>query len=149
MEKKHIIKLSGDERTRLKGLVRKGEAAAQAISRAQILLKSDEGWTDKTIGEAVGITAQTVYNTRKRYCADGLEAVLDAHGGRIVGTVAKTLDGAAEAHLVAMACGQPPEGHARWTLRLLAGQMVKLEHVDGVSYETIRRTLKKMNLSLG
>ena len=132
MKKKHIVKLSSAERVRLKSLVRKGEAAAQAISRAQILLRSDEGWADEAISEAIGISAQTTYNTRKRYCAEGLEAVLQAHGGRIAGKVAKALDGEAEAHLVALACGQPPEGQGRWTLRLLAGQMVKLEHVDEV-----------------
>jgi hypothetical protein len=149
MGKKYDIKLSTEERAKLQKLVRQGRAAAQSISRAQALLKSEAGWTDEATGEALGITARTVLNTRKRFVAEGLDAVINAHSGRVAGTVAKSLDGKAEAHLVALACNQPPEGRAHWTLRLLADQMVKLEHVDQVSYETIRQALKKTTLSLG
>jgi transposase len=147
--KKYEVRLNEEQRRRLQKLTRSGKGSVRAIRTAHILLKSDAGWTDEAIGEALGVTAKTVHNVRKRCVKDGAEATVEIGSGRRVGTVAKALDGVAEAHLIALACGEPPEGRARWTLRLLSERMVQLDYVSAVSHETVRTTLKKMNLSLG
>ena len=146
---KNEVPLSDGERSRLNKLVKTGEAPARVIRRAQILLKSDTGWNDEKIREAQDVAVQTVENVRRQYVKEGLEAVLNARPGRHAGAVPRALDGKAEAQLSALACSAPPEGYARWTLRLLSERMVKLEYVEAVSYETVRLALKKMNLSLG
>jgi transposase len=112
-----------------------------------VLLKVDaEGpnWTDEKVAEAFGIRANTVRDIRKRFVEEGLELALEGKPRKEPPTPRK-LDGAGEARLIAMACGEPPEGRARWTLRLLASRLVELAIVDGISHETVRRTLKKTN----
>ncbi len=141
---KYKVTLSDDERAELKQLVSTGESSARMIRRAHILLKSDAGWTDEAISEALEVSRQTVHDVRKQCVQEGVSKTIQRTSGRKAGGV-KALDGVAEAHLVALTCSEPPEGHRRWTLRLLADRMVALEYVSAVSHETVRRTLKKTN----
>jgi len=143
--KKYVVRLSAEEREGLKALVSKGRASARKIAHARVLLKVDAdgpGWTDQEAAEAFGIRANTVRDVRQRFVEQGLEAALERKR-RDEPPTRRKLDGAGEARLIAMACGEPPEGRARWTLRLLAGKMIELEIVDDISHETVRRTLKK------
>ena len=145
MVKRYIVRLTEDERKGLKALVSKGRASARKIARAQVLLKVDadgSNWTDEQAAEAFGMRANTVRDIRQRYVEEGLERALDRKQPTDPPRRRK-LDGAGEAQLIAMACGEPPEGRARWTLKLLAGQLVELAIVDGISHETVRQTLKK------
>jgi len=145
MVKRYIVRLTEDERKGLKALVSKGRASARKIARAQVLLKVDadgSNWTDEQAAEAFGMRANTVRDIRQRYVEEGLERALDRKQPADPPRRRK-LDGAGEAQLIAMACGEPPEGRARWTLKLLAGQLVELAIVDGISPETVRQTLKK------
>jgi transposase len=153
MKKVFIVRLTETERLELEALVRKGKASALAIARARILLKADQdkdgaAATDAEIAEALSVARKTVFNVRRRWVEQGLAAALrrkkQAYASR-----ARKLDGKAEAKLVATCCGPAPQGRARWTLRMLASQLVELEVVDSISPETVRRTLKKMPLSLG
>lgn len=146
---KYQVQLSDEERQQLKDVVRNGKSAARMIRRAQIVLKSAAGWTDEAISEALEVSVQTVHNVRKQCVEEGVDKTIHRKPGRTAGSQSKALDGVAEAHLVALTCSEPPEGQARWTLRLLANQMVTLEYVEAVSHETVRTTLKKTNLSLG
>lgn len=153
MRKVFVVRLTEAERSELDALVRKGKASALAIARARILLKADqaqdgEAQTDAEIAKALGVAAKTVFNIRRRWVEEGLEAALhrkkqDCPSRR------RKLDGRAEAKLVATCCGPAPQGRARWTLRLLADKLVELQAVDSISPETVRGTLKKMRLSLG
>ena len=113
------------------------------------MLRSSDGWTDEAIGAALGVSRQTVYTVRKQALGDGVAASLNRKAGRKAGQVAKALDGVAEAHLVALTCSEPPAGHERWTLRLLAERLVQLEYVTAVSHETVRHALKKTNSNRG
>jgi transposase len=129
-----------------------GREDVRTLTRARILLKSDasEGgakWSYAQICEAFDVTEVTVSKVRKAYVEQGLEAAVMRK--KSMREYVKRLDGKAEAHLVALACGTPPEGHNRWTLRLLQERLVALEVVESVSHETVRQTLKKMNLSPG
>jgi len=145
MVKRYIVRLTEDERKGLKALVSKGRASARKIARAQVLLKVDadgSNWTDEQAAEAFGMRANTVRDIRQRFVEEGLERALDRKQPADPPRRRK-LDGAGEARLIAMACGEPPEGRARWTLKLLAGQLVELAIVDGISHETVRQTLKK------
>jgi len=146
---KYIVRLSDEERDELKRIVSTGESAARMIRRAQILLKADAGWTDEAIGEAVGVCRQTVHDVRAQCVQDGASKTIRRRSGRPAGSQPKALDGVAEAHLVALTCSEPPEGHSRWTLRLLASRMVALEYVEAVSHETVRNVLKKTNSNPG
>ena len=139
------IHLSDDEQQELTRIVSSGNHSARLIRRAQILLKSSDGWTDEAIGAAFGVSRQTVHTVRTQAANDGVAACLNRTAGRKAGQVAKALDGVAEAHLVALTCSEPPAGHDRWTLRLLADRMVQLEYVTAVSHETVRQGLKKTN----
>jgi transposase len=143
--KKYVVRLTEEEREELTALVSKGRASARKIGHARVLLKVDAGsssWTDQEAAEALGVRANTVRDIRQRFVEEGLEAALERKR-REEPPTRKKLDGAGEARLIAVACGEPPEGRARWTLRLLAGQMVELAVVDDISHETVRRTLKK------
>ena len=145
MEKKYVVRLTEEERERLTGLVSKGRASARVIAHAQMLLKVDAespNWTDIEVAEAFGVRANTVAKVRQRYVEEGLERALNRKRPEQPSRPRK-LDGAGEAHLIAVACGDPPEGRARWTLRLLAGRLVELAIVDDISHETVRQTLKK------
>lgn len=140
--KKFIVKLSKKERQVCSEVVKKLKGSSQKVKRANILLKADQGWTDGKIAEALDCRIKTVENIRKRFVEMGFEQTLD-HATRISPPVEKLLDGKQEAKIIAMRLGDPPKGFGKWTLRLLARKVVELEIVDSVSYQTIRRTLKK------
>ena len=152
MEKRYRITLTEQERGDLQRLVSTGKGAAKKLVRARIMLLADQAPAgpskgDAAIVESLGCGRVTVERVRKQFVENGLATALQPPPRKRV--YERRLDGKAEAHLVALACGSPPEGRARWTLRLLADRMVALEYVEEVSYETVRRTLKKMNSSHG
>jgi transposase len=152
MKSKYLIKLTAEERQQLEELLSSGMISARTLKHAQILLKSDSGpeganWSYNKICEAFDVAPLTVMHIRKRYSEEGLAASLQRK--KPEREYEHCLDGDAEAHLVAMVCSQPPQGNDRWTLRLLKKRMVELTYAETVSHETIRTTLKKMNLSLG
>jgi transposase len=149
--KKYIVELTLQERAELEQLVAKGKVAGYKIRHAQILLKADQAedgsaWKDSRIAEAFAVHWTTVERLRKRFVERGLEAAL-AHQTRK--NYRRKLDGDAEAHLIALACSEAPEGRSQWTLRLLADRLVELNVVENVSHMTVSRTLKKTNLSRG
>ena len=146
------VQLSLAERARLQTLVTNGSATAHTHTHARILLKADEGpdgpaWTDAMISSALDVGMSTVARVRQTAVQEGLSAALQRKLPKRV--YVRTLDGAAEAHLMALACSTPPEGAGRWSLRLLADQMVELEYVETISHETVRQTLKKTNSNPG
>ena len=149
--KKYIVELTSEERSSLEDIVKAERMAAHKRRHARMLLKADQGplgpaWKDADIAAAFDCTTKSVERLRKRLVENGLEAAMD-HGNR--GSYrAKKLDGVAEAHLIAIACSSAPEGRNRWTVRLLADEIVSLGIVDSVSQSTIHNTLKKTNLSL-
>jgi transposase len=150
MVKKYIVHLTADEQTSLVQMIRRGRIAARTLLHARILLKADSGpeapaWRDEAISEALEVHATTVARVRQRFVEEGLAAALRPKPA--MRQYERKLDGQAEAHLVALACGPVPEGRAKWTLRLLADKLVELRHVPSVSHETVRRTLKKTNCS--
>lgn len=147
MHKTYIVTLTDAERADLKDLIAVGKGAARRLAHARMLLKADQGLTDAAIAAAVEVSRPTVERVRKRCVEEGLDAALDPR--RPARPRPRKLDGRQEAHLVALACSAPPDGQARWTLRLLADQMVELAYVDSLSHETVRRTLKKTNSSRG
>ena len=143
MKKKYVVDLSDSQRELLKDCVEKGQTTAYKIRHAHILLKADAGWSDAQIAEAFGCHPQTVYNVRRRFVEKGFSEAL-GRSERQEPPCPRKLDGAGEARLIALSCGQPPEGFRRWTLRLLAAKLVELEIVESISPETVRQTLKKM-----
>ncbi len=145
MNKKYVVRLTKDEREHIEKLLRRGRAHARKLLYARILLKADadgpDHWTDERIADAFEVSTATVARERRRFCEEGLEvALMPRKPGR---PRRRVLDGRAEAHLVALSCSEPPEGRERWSLRLLADRMVELGYADELSYETVRRTLKK------
>ena len=151
--KKYIVLLSADERDELKKIISSGRGPARLFTHARILLKADQsegapGWTDEKISEALEITVQTIERIRKQLVEEGFEAVLSRRKYKQK-VSRKKVDGDVEAHLVALACSEPPGGRTRWTLRLLADSIVELGCVERISHETVRQTLKKTKLSLG
>ena len=152
MKKKYRVTLTEEERTMLQTLIAAGTAPARTLTHARILLKADQGqagpaWPDDIIAEALDVSIPTVARVRERLVEQGLEAALQRK--RPSGQRQRCLDGAQEAHLVALACGAPPDGQQRWSLRLLADRLVELEVVETVSHETVRQVLKKTNSSPG
>jgi Homeodomain-like domain len=146
MQKKYIVRLSKSERKQLEEIVKKLKGSGQKVRRAQVLLKADasgSAWTDDHIAEAYGCRRQTVETIRQRFVECGFEQTLEGKK-RAAPPTEKLLDGVQEAKVIAMRLGPPPKGHAHWTLRLLARKIVELEVVETISYETVRRTLKKM-----
>ena len=146
--KRYHVNLTDEEIQILNDLLNKGKHSAQKRKRAQALLLANQEWPDVKIAEAVGITRQAVELLRQRFVEDGFETVL---AGKPKAPRRPVLDGRAEAHLVALICKEKkPDGHKRWTLRLLRDHLVAaLEEVESVSHETVRKTLKKTNLSPG
>ena len=145
MVKKYIVRLSEEERGLLQAIVKKLKGTSQKVRRANILLKADvdgPNWSDAKIAEALSCRIQTVENVRRRLVTEGLDAVL-TRKKRETPPRPKILDGKQEAAIIALRLGKPPEGFANWTLRLLAGHIVELGITDSISYETVRRTLKK------
>ena len=146
------VTLTSEERTQLTAIVTKGKGNARRMRRAQMLLLADEnqpdgGWKDADIAKALSAHVRTVERTREKCVQEGIEAALNHT--RPKKRRAKVLDGAAEARLVQLACSEAPDGHEHWTMQLLADKLIELEVVETVSRETVRTTLKKMNLSLG
>jgi transposase len=146
MHKRYTVTLTETERTYLKQLIAAGTESARKLTHARILLKADQGpdgpgWVDEAISEAVEVSQPTVSRVRKQYVQEGLEAALNRRPP--TREYVRKLDGEQEAKLIALACSKPPKGEARWTLRLLADKLVELEVVDAVSYQTVRRVLKK------
>jgi hypothetical protein len=145
MQKKYIVRLSKQERNTLREVVKKLKGGGQKVRRAQILLKADAdgpAWNDSRIAEAFGCRRQTVEMIRQRFVECGFQETLEAKK-RANPPTEKLLDGEQEAKIIATRLGPPPKGYANWTLRLLARKVVELEIVDAISYETVRRTLKK------
>jgi len=149
--KEYRVRLRSRERKELTDLVRKGVGKARMINRARILLMADEsrggrGKTDEEIAEILGVALGTIATVRRRYCAEGMRKALTE---RSRSGQPKKLGAREEAMLTTLVCSTAPEGHSRWTLRLLADRMVELEQVESISHETIRRTLKKTSSSRG
>jgi hypothetical protein len=149
--KRYVVRLSAEERQQLETLIRKGKSPAQRLLKARILLKADvsedsEGWSDSRIIEALETSVSMVYRVRKQMVEEGLEAVL-SRKAPAAPAVARIFDGEKEARLIALACSKPPEGYARWSLRLLESKVVELGIVEAASDSTIQRVLKKTLLS--
>ena len=145
MQKKFIVRLTEGERSTLREVVGKLKGTSQKVKRAQILLKADAegpGWTDRRVAEAFDCRVQTVEDVRQRLVERGFEETLNG-AKRVEPTTPKLLDGKQEARVIALRLSEPPKGYANWTLRLLARKVVELAIVETVSYETVRRTLKK------
>jgi len=143
---KYRVDLSEEEREQRLQLIRKGSSSARKLTRARILLKANEGLTDQQVARALNTGTATVGRVRQRFVEEGLESALNERprpGQR------PKLTGRQEAHLIAVACTSPPQGHARWSLRLLAGKVVELGLADSLSPETVRKILKKQSLSPG
>lgn len=152
MYKKYRVELSDEQRQRLKSLISTGTLSNAANRHARILLKADvakggSSWTDEQISDAFDVNVRTVLRVRQTFVEAGLERALYRKKPR--GPHLHKIDGEMEAHLVALVCSPPPEGHARWSLRLLSDKLVELVDLESVSYETVRRTLKKTSLSRG
>jgi len=149
---RYTVRLGEEERAHLRTLIGQGTAPARRLTHARILLKADQGeggpgWADVAIAGAVEVHPATVGRVRRTYVEGGLDAALDRKAPNRV--YPRRLDGAAEAHLIALACGDAPAGRERWTLRLLADELVRLEVVETVSYETVRRTFKQTTSNHG
>lgn len=149
MNKTYIVRLTDDERRELLQLTRKGKAAAYKIKHAHILLQVDANGpnrSDEHVAKALHCHGNTVRNVRQRFVEQGLEAAL-VRKKQSKPSRQRLLDGAKEAHLIALRCGPPPQGQGRWTLQLLADKLVELNVVDSISYETVRQTIKKTSSS--
>src|SRR5687768_10908041 len=151
--KKYIVTLTDEEREQLSNLIAAGKAAAQRLTHARILLKADAAdggpaWADERIAEAVEVSTDTIARVRQRFVEQGLDAALNRKR-QDRPSRERTLDGRAEARLVALACSAPPAGRTAWTLTLLADTLVELKVVDTVSDETVRRVLKKTHSNRG
>jgi transposase len=147
--KKYIVRLTEEERRELRAMVKKGRVAAYKIRHANILLKADAdgpNWTDTRIAEAFGCHPRTVENVRRRCVLEGLEAAIVRKRQKRLSRERK-LDGEGEARLFTIACSEAPEGRDRWTLELLAGELVRLRVVESICNQTVRRTLKKTRSS--
>ena len=141
---KYKVKLAESERSRLNEVSHRGKPSVRTVKRALALLKADEGLRDREIAGVLLVNAATVARVRKRFVEEGLEAAINdkPRPGR-----ERKLDGKQEAHLVAIACSSPPEGHVNWTLHLLADKVVEMEFAGSISLETVRQILKKTNSS--
>lgn len=143
--KRYVVRLTEEERKELRDVVSKGRQAAYRMKHANILLMADAdglAWTDEEIAKALSISINTVRNVRQRFVVRGFEEALNRKK-RLTPPRAPILDGRKEAELIALSCSKPPEGYKRWTLRLLTDRLVALEIVDSISYETVRKALKK------
>jgi transposase len=146
--KKYRVTLTDEERAGLGSMISKGKADARKLAHARVLLQADEAdgapaRTDQEIASTLNLSTRTVERVRQRFVEEGFEAALRPKPTKRI--YARALDGAQEAHLIALACSKPPEGKKRWTLRLLAERVVELGYAEAVSHETVRRTLQKTN----
>lgn len=152
MKRKYVVELTDEQRQYLENLITSGISPARMQTRARILLKSDSSekgpnWSYQKMVEAFDVSEMLIRDVRKRFSEQGIEAALQRK--KPDREYAHSLDGEAEAHLIALACSHAPEGYTRWTLRLLKKRMEEKRYVESISHETIRTTLKKRNLSLG
>jgi transposase len=152
MHAKYVVLLTETERRELEQLIAGGTAPARKLTHARILLKADRGpqgpgWVDERIAESVEVSPATIARVRRQWVEAGVEAALNRRAPRR--EYRRKLDGTHEARLIALTCGAPPAGQARWSLRLLADKLVELEVMEAVSYQTIRRVLKKTSSSRG
>jgi len=152
MNQKYVVKLTDEQKQHLEKLITSGTSPARMLTRARILLKSDQSkngpnWSYEKIVEAFDVSEMLIRDVRKRFAEAGFEAAIQRK--KPDREYEHSLDGEAEAHLIALACSQPPEGQKRWMLRLLKRAMQERMYVQTVSHETIRTTLKKRRLSLG
>lgn len=151
--KRYIVTLSKEERDALKDITCKGTHKSQQVLNAHILLGCDEGEhqidrsTNEEIARVLGISMRKIDRVKKRFVMGGMEAILTRKKGNHV--YKKKVDGDFEAHLIALSCSEPPEGYARWSLRLLADKCVELGYIDSISHEAVRGVLKKMKLNHG
>ena len=151
--KKYKVTLTGEERQELTSIIQKGKHRSQKVLNSLILLNCDEGLcqdnrsTNEGVATILKISMRKIDRVKKCFVEQGLEIALNGTKGQR--TYEKKADGDFEAHLIALSCGEPPEGFARWSLRLLADKVVELNYVDNISHETIRRVLKKTKLKLG
>ena len=144
---KYKVELKESERTHLKQMASRGETSARKVKRALVLLKADEGMTDRDIASGLLISASTVGRVRTRFVKEGLDSALNERPRP--GQKSRKLDGRQEAHLIAIACSDAPEGHADWTIQLLADKVVAMGFAESISLETVRQILKKTNSSRG
>ena len=150
---RYKITLTEEERTDLKSITSKGKHSSQKVINALILLNCDEGdfqatkTTNEQVAGVLKISMKKIDRVKKRFVEEGLDVALNGHKGKRV--YEKKADGDLEAHLVALSCSEPPKGFAKWSLRLLADRVVELNYIDSISYETVRRVLKKTKLSRG
>jgi len=150
---KYRLSLTRDEREELEAVVARGKHNSQHVVNALILLNCDENapkarpMREQDIADVLHVSAMKIYRVKQRFVDEGLEVALNGHKGQRV--YERKADGDFEAHLVALSCSDPPPGHVRWSLRLLADKLVELQCVDSISYETVRRVLKKTNSNLG
>ena len=150
---KYRLSLTAEEREELNAIVKKGRHSSHKVLNALILLNCDEQapmrrtLKEQQIADVLNISAMKLYRVKQRFVEEGLEIALNGRKGQRV--YEKRADGEFEAHLVALSCSPPPPGHERWSLRLLADKVVELQYIDSVSYETVRRVLKKTNSNLG
>ena len=146
VQEKYGVRLSTPEKRQLRQVISTGKSSARAITRARILVKTDEGWSASQVAAALDISERTVFRAKRRYAEEGLDEVL-RHRNQV--NRYRKLDDRGEAHLIALACSPAPEGHDHWTLRLLAGKAVELGLVESLSHETVRLRLKKTRSSRG
>jgi len=150
---RYKVTLTEEERKNLKSITSKGKHKSQKVINALILLNCDEGdfqtkrSTNEKVAGVLKISMKKIDRIKKRFVEENLYVALNGHKGKRI--YEKKADGDFEAHLVALSCSEPPEGFARWSLRLLADRVVELNYIDSISYETIRRVLKKTKLNLG
>jgi Homeodomain-like domain len=147
VHKRYVVDLTAQEREHLLAFISKGKASANALLKARILLKADagpqgEGWTDTRIAGALETNTTMIERVRAKFVAEGLEAAL-ARKKRQTPPIEPIFDGGAQAQLIALACSEPPEGYARWTIRLLAEKVVERNIVPKAHFNTVGRALKK------
>jgi transposase len=148
MPQKHVVQLGDGDRHQLRSLLRKGKASARCLTRVRVLLAAADQLTDEEITERLEVSPSLVYDVRRRFVREGLTAAIQR---RLPPSrpEARKLDGDGQAHLIALACGAPPDGREAWTLRLLADRAVELHYADSLSHETVRTVLKKTKSSRG
>jgi hypothetical protein len=144
MVKKYIVDLQRDEQEMLTGLIASGTQRVRKTNHARILLKADDGWADQKISEALNVSVATIERVRQHFVEEGILQALSARKTRR--TYQHLMDGVQEAHLLALACSQPPKGHRRWSVRLLASEMIRLEYIEEVSHMTIHHVMQENEL---
>ena len=144
MSKKYVVDLKSDEQEMLTGLIASGIQRVRKLNHARILLKAGDGWADQRISEALNVSVPTIERVRQHFVEEGIQQALSPRKTRR--RYQHLMDGVQEAHLLALACSQPPKGHRRWSLRLLASEMVRFEYIDEVSHTTVHTVMQENEL---